>query len=117
VLRPHRRSENALVFLPSLAAHDAPSLGAALVAFSLVASGVYALNDLLDLAADRALPRKRLRPFASGAIPARDGLILAAILLGASFSSPLFPATPVVYHVATFAYSLRAPQAGPPRRP
>jgi heme O synthase-like polyprenyltransferase len=38
----------------------------AFVAFCLVASSTYVLNDLLDLAADRAHPRKRNRPFRLG---------------------------------------------------
>jgi 4-hydroxybenzoate polyprenyltransferase len=114
-LRPHQWSKNTLVFLPALAAHDAGSLGAALVAFvafCLTASSVYVINDLTDLAADRAHPRKRLRPFASGAIPARDGvmlasgLIAAAVLLGLLFAPPLFLAALVAYYAATFAYSL-----------
>ena len=65
-LRPHQWLKNVLVFLPMLAAHhlDGETFLLSLLAFvcfSLVASSVYVLNDLLDLAADRAHPRKRLR--------------------------------------------------------
>jgi 4-hydroxybenzoate polyprenyltransferase len=89
VLRPHQWLKNALVFLPMLLAHTftlaaaTKSVGA-LVAFSLVASSTYTLNDLLDLSADRAHPRKRLRPFASGELPLAHGSWIAAscILLG-----------------------------------
>ena len=81
-LRPHQWLKNILVFLPMLAGHEltAPmflrSL-AAFAAFSLMASCVYVVNDLLDLAADRAHPRKRNRPFASGTVPIAHGLWMA----------------------------------------
>lgn len=115
-MRPHQWVKNALVFLPALAAHQ---LGAAtllpavlaFVAFSLVASSVYVLNDLLDLAADREHPRKRNRPFASGAIPIAHGswmavgLLLAgglaSVALGAGFVLVM-----LTYYAATLAYSL-----------
>lgn len=77
-IRPHQWMKNGLVFLPILASHQidgASFLNAllAFISFSLVASSVYVLNDLLDLKADRAHPRKRLRPFAAGAIPIGAG--------------------------------------------
>jgi len=115
-LRPHQWLKNVLVFVPMLLAHD---LGpttvlaalAAFVAFSLVASSVYVLNDLLDLSADRAHPRKRLRPFASGALPLQLGLVLAPglFLAGAVIAalvSPLFLLVLLFYYVCTLAYSL-----------
>lgn len=116
-LRPHQWLKNLLVFLPALAAHDlAPAtLAAALLAFlafSLVASGVYVLNDLLDLAADRAHPRKRRRPFASGAVPIAQGgpmaagLLLAGLLAGAATGSAAFLGTLLLYWLLTLAYSL-----------
>ena len=53
-LRPHQWVKNLLVFLPLLASHnDTPHAWAmafvAFVAFCLIASGVYVVNDLLDL--------------------------------------------------------------------
>jgi len=113
-LRPHQWSKNVLVFLPLLAAHDLTALGAGLAAFaafSLTASSVYVLNDIADLAADRAHPRKKRRPFASGALSIPQGLAMAAALIFAAlalallFTPPLFLAVMAVYYVATFAYS------------
>lgn len=85
VLRPHQWLKNALVFVPMLAAHQlTPAMVwqslLALVAFSLVASSTYVLNDLLDLAADRAHPRKCQRPFASGAVKVSHGTWMAPML-------------------------------------
>jgi 4-hydroxybenzoate polyprenyltransferase len=53
---------------------------------------VYVLNDLLDLNADRRHPRKRMRPFASGAVPLVHGMVLAVALpLAALFIAAILP--------------------------
>ncbi|MGH8731543.1 MAG: UbiA family prenyltransferase [Burkholderiales bacterium] len=90
VLRPHQWVKNLLVFVPIVTAHrfELAVLLTAMLAFSLfsvVASSVYVLNDLLDLEADRRHPRKRGRPFASGAVPIAWGMVLAPLLLGLGF--------------------------------
>jgi 4-hydroxybenzoate polyprenyltransferase len=98
-LRPHQWAKNALILIPILAAHqatDLPLLGTALlalVAFCLCASSVYVLNDLLDLEADRAHPRKSKRPFAAGDLSILTGLALApALLLIGALLAALLPA-------------------------
>lgn len=53
----------------------------AAVAFSLVSSASYIFNDIQDVEADRAHPRKRNRPIAAGRLSARAGLVFAAVLL------------------------------------
>ena len=116
-LRPHQWLKNILIFLPMLAGHQIDAATAwnsllAFVAFSLIASSVYVLNDLLDLNADRAHPRKRLRPFASGAVPIKHGgfLSLAPLFSGvviAAFLGWQFLLTIGAYYVLTTAYSLR----------
>ena len=114
-LRPHQWLKNLLVFLPVLAAHAPAAAGPALVAFvafSLTASSVYLLNDLLDLAADRAHPRKRHRPFAAGTLGLAEGavaagaLLLAAATLAGFALPPQFLAVLGLYLTATLAYSL-----------
>lgn len=115
-LRPHQWMKNILVFLPMLASHqfDMTTLMLSLmafVAFSVTASSVYVVNDMLDLAADRAHPRKRKRPFACGAVPIQHGMVMAAglIVLGAVLSllvgMPFF-ALLCGYFILTTAYSL-----------
>ena len=113
-MRPHQWSKNLLMFLPALAAHDPSRLGGVLLgflAFCLTASAVYVINDLLDLAADRNHPRKRLRPFASGVLSASTGVAMAAgllalaLILGSLTGNPLFLAVLVLYLIATFLYS------------
>jgi len=57
------------------------NVGLATVAFCLLSSAVYLVNDVCDVAADRAHPRKRLRPVASGELSPRLALAAAALLL------------------------------------
>ena len=116
-LRPHQWLKNALVFVPLLGAHlyfdPAAILSAAMafVAFSVMASAGYLINDLLDLDSDRQHSRKRQRPLASGALPLVWGLALIPILIGAgavlgALLSPLFVGVLFGYLAATLAYSL-----------
>jgi 4-hydroxybenzoate polyprenyltransferase len=92
VLRVHQWLKNVLLFVPLVAAHQVFDLGhwltlaLAFLSFSLCASTVYIANDLLDLESDRAHPRKRLRPFASGAVPVWHGVLAAPLLLAASLA-------------------------------
>jgi 4-hydroxybenzoate polyprenyltransferase len=92
VLRTHQWIKNLLLFVPLVAAHRVTDINGwltlmlAFIAFSLCASTVYIANDLLDLASDRAHPRKRRRPFASGAVPAWQGVVLAPLLLVSSLA-------------------------------
>ncbi len=51
------------------------------LAFCLLASAVYVLNDLHDAPRDRNHPDKRLRPLAAGTVPAGAALALAALCL------------------------------------
>ena len=86
-LRPHQWMKNILVFLPLVLAHDLADAWKwlyaliAFVAFSVCASAVYLVNDLVDLEADRRHPTKRKRPFASGRIPVEFGLVAPPILV------------------------------------
>lgn len=115
-LRPHQWMKNSLVFLPMLTAHQVTATKitasfAAFVAFCLIASSVYVLNDLLDLKADREHPRKRFRPFAAGDIPIAHGTGMAVGMLGAGavlalFLGGAFFLTMLVYYLATLAYSV-----------
>ncbi len=116
-LRPHQWVKNLLLFLPLVAAHhfgDGPNLLAAVLAFlvfGLTASSVYLLNDLLDLTADRAHPRKCQRPFASGTLPLAWGVLLSPLLLLAAlglsllFLPTLFTLVLGGYYLLTTAYS------------
>jgi 4-hydroxybenzoate polyprenyltransferase/phosphoserine phosphatase len=117
-LRPHQWVKNLIIFVPLLTSHSLrkPELVAealiALAAFCLCASGVYVLNDLWDVEADRHHLTKRLRPFASGQLPLSFGFVLAPlafILCGivTSFLPWRFGACLAMYFVLTTSYSWR----------
>lgn len=116
-LRIHQWLKNALVLVPLLAAHQIGTVEGllqaayAFFAFSLCASAVYILNDLLDLESDRVHVRKCKRPFAACDIPIWQGMLMAPVLLIASFSiasllPKLFTLTLFTYFIITLAYSL-----------
>jgi 4-hydroxybenzoate polyprenyltransferase/phosphoserine phosphatase len=121
-LRLHQWLKNLLIFVPLAAAHQVGNVAAfvpsifAFLAFGACASSVYLLNDLLDLNADRQHPRKRKRPFASGALPLLHGILLIPVLLASTlaFSLLLLPSLFVVvlagYFAITLVYSLWAKQ-------
>ncbi len=48
----------------------------ACIAFCLISAGIYALNDVRDVAEDRRHPRKRLRPIAAGELGIRDAVLM-----------------------------------------
>ena len=113
-MRPHQWLKNLLVFAPAAAGHALfANIGVLLVAFfafSLCASSVYITNDLLDLAGDRAHPRKCRRPFACGDVPAMGGIGLAVALLVAGFALAValpgdFVLVLGAYYLLTSAYS------------
>lgn len=81
------------------------------LAYGLVSSGVYLINDLIDLEQDRAHPTKRKRPIAAGelSVPIARGLaallVLGGLGLGLSLS-PLFAAISLLAFLLNMAYSL-----------
>ncbi len=116
-LRPHQWVKNVLLFLPLIAAHQFEvasflTVIAGIVAFSFAASCIYIVNDLLDLEADRLHAKKRLRPFASGAVPISVGMTLCVALgvmaLGiAAALASAFVGVVLLYMILSLAYSLR----------
>lgn len=115
-LRLHQSVKNLLLFLPLIAAHsftDGALLGSAaagFVAFTLMASAVYLLNDTLDMSSDRAHPTKSSRPIAAGWISPLAGLLVSGILviLAIVLSIALgqrFLTIVIAYAVLTTAYS------------
>jgi 4-hydroxybenzoate polyprenyltransferase len=117
LMRPHQWVKNLLLFVPLMTAHrlaDAAGVLAevrAILAACLASSAVYAINDLVDVAADRSHPTKRARPLASGAMDASFALPIAvALMLAAAFvAAPLpagFAAALGAYVAGAIAYSL-----------
>ena len=116
LLRVHQWMKNVLLFVPTIAAHQISSPGAwlmlvaAFFSFSTCASAVYIANDLADIESDRQHPRKKRRPFASGAAPVLLGVLVAPVLLCISivlsrFAAPGFLPWLSFYFLVTCAYS------------
>ncbi|MBY4131298.1 decaprenyl-phosphate phosphoribosyltransferase [Rhodococcus fascians] len=87
-LRPRQWVKNVLVLAAPLAAGSVTesdvllSVALAFVVFCFAASGVYLVNDAMDVEADRAHPTKRFRPIAAGVLPVNLAYAMAVVALG-----------------------------------
>lgn len=116
-LRFHQWTKNLLIFVPLLASHQLTQTGQlfngllAFLFFGFCASSVYLLNDLLDLRSDRHHKSKCNRPFASGALSIKSGLIAIPVLLLIAFYGALimlpwqYSVALLLYYLLTTAYS------------
>tara|TARA_X000000950_G_C13855624_1_gene636421 strand:- start:399 stop:1292 length:894 start_codon:yes stop_codon:yes gene_type:complete len=86
IIRPHQWVKNVLVFTPLLMSHNFDfnnlilSLKAFII-FSLIASSIYVINDIVDLKSDQNHPFKKYRPLAAKLITVNHCKILILILL------------------------------------
>lgn len=115
-MRPRQWTKNVFVLAPlvfdrQLTNWDAlaRSLGGMFL-FCLISSCVYILNDIMDVESDRAHPKKKNRPIASGALPIRVAWVLVGLLLAFTIPlsfwlSPAFGIVALVYFGINFAYS------------
>lgn len=107
-LRVHQWIKNVLLFVPLLTAFSlfdvdkVLTMGLAFLAFSLVASASYIVNDLLDLDSDRAHPRKRWRPFASAQISALAGVAASVAALAAGLALAAFISVQLVFIIGCY---------------
>lgn len=98
-MRPRQWVKNALVVAAAgaagaLGADDVPiRVGVACVAFCLLSSGIYAVNDVRDRDEDRHHPRKRRRPVAAGELDPGSALALGfgAMLAGLALCAIIRP--------------------------
>jgi decaprenyl-phosphate phosphoribosyltransferase len=116
-MRPKQWVKNVLVLAAPFAngdifsPHVLISAAIAFVAFSLAASGVYLVNDVKDVEADRAHPTKRNRPIAAGIVSPTVALVAAVVLFAVSIGVSLLASTglaivTVVYIAVQVAYCL-----------
>ncbi|MFC1498200.1 decaprenyl-phosphate phosphoribosyltransferase [Verrucomicrobiota bacterium] len=122
VLRPQQWTKNIVVMAafffaywdPSQHLEILPSIVAVVIAtllFCSISSGIYVLNDIADVQADRNHPHKKFRPIAAGRVSTPAGWRISIILLiggsiGASLLSPLFFFVVASYIVMQIVYSL-----------
>lgn len=116
LMRPHQWIKNGFVLLGMLfghAWHDPEKVQqtlAAFAAFSLFASAVYVLNDLIDREQDRLHPTKCKRPLAAGTVSVPQAVILGVLCLlgGSALALTVAGEAPwifFVYVVINIAYS------------
>jgi decaprenyl-phosphate phosphoribosyltransferase len=116
-MRPRQWIKNVLVIAAAGAAgalgrDDVPvRVGLAFVAFCLLASGIYAINDVRDAEEDRRHPRKRRRPVAAGELEPGSALALGAtaMLAGLAICAAVRPLLVLVgagYLALTLSYTL-----------
>ena len=87
LMRVHHYIKNILIFMPIIFSRNILNLELlvkallGMIAFSLIASIVYIINDIMDVEADRKHEKKKFRPIASGIVSIKEAMILAVILL------------------------------------
>lgn len=90
LMRPKHYLKNVLIFLPLVFSgnlftqHYLTKSILSFLAFSMVASAVYTLNDINDRDVDKHHPKKRYRPIAAGTVSQSSALVLVVILLAAA---------------------------------
>jgi decaprenyl-phosphate phosphoribosyltransferase len=116
-LRPKQWIKNVLVIAAAGAAgalnhdHVPVRVGLAFVAFCLLASGTYAVNDVRDAEEDRLHPRKRFRPVAAGELepPLALGFGVLLMVSGLALSAAVRPLLALVgagYLALTLSYTM-----------
>lgn len=86
LMRPYQWSKNLFIFAPAFFGFsefkiaESFALLGSFVAFCLLASSIYVVNDIVDVKANRTHPTKRLRPIARGVIAMPKARIFAIIL-------------------------------------
>tara|TARA_B100001057_G_scaffold501212_1_gene622069 strand:+ start:2626 stop:3519 length:894 start_codon:yes stop_codon:yes gene_type:complete len=86
ILRPHQWVKNILVFTPMLLSHNFDIYNfilsiKAFIIFSITASSIYIVNDIIDVKSDKNHPFKKYRPYAAGLITTNQCNVLILILL------------------------------------
>lgn len=118
LLRPHQWLKNGFVFVGLMFGHawdKAATVQAVLLAalaFCLISSAIYVINDLADREADRLHPHKKHRPLAAGTVTSAQGMVLGVLcafggLLLAWSASPQVLYIVVAYGVMNLLYTWR----------
>lgn len=91
LMRPHHWIKNVLLFFPLFFSgrffekEIFCSVLTAFIAFSMICSAVYIMNDYRDIERDRKHPKKRKRPLASGRVKKPTAIVLMAMLFAGAF--------------------------------
>jgi decaprenyl-phosphate phosphoribosyltransferase len=116
LLRPKDWAKNLFLFIPLFFSGDFfhwdlyPKLILGFIAFSLVASSIYIINDYRDIEDDKKHPEKKSRPLASGKVSKPAALIICVLLLITGFAIAFFIRDKFlfvlgIYFILNLAYS------------
>jgi 4-hydroxybenzoate polyprenyltransferase len=116
LLRPKDWAKNLFLFIPLFFSGDFfhwdlyPKLILGFIAFSLVASSIYIINDYRDIEDDKKNPEKKSRPLASGKVSKPAALIICVLLLITGFAIAFFIRDKFlfvlgIYFILNLAYS------------
>jgi 4-hydroxybenzoate polyprenyltransferase len=116
LLRPKDWAKNLFLFIPLFFSGDFfhwdlyPRLILGFIAFSLVASSIYIINDYRDIEDDKKHPEKKSRPLASGKVSKPAALIICVLLLITGFAIAFFIRDKFlfvlgIYFILNLAYS------------
>ena len=116
LLRPKDWAKNLFLFIPLFFSGDFfhwdlyPKLILGFIAFSLVASSIYIINDYRDIEDDKKHPEKKSRPLASGNVSKPAALIICVLLLITGFAIAFFIRDKFlfvlgIYFILNLAYS------------
>lgn len=117
LLRIKQWVKNLFLFVPTFFAghlfdiQELALLAAGAMAFSLVASGIYVINDYKDRHIDKLHPRKKFRPIAAGEVSEATARIVMVVLIltgltWSFFIEPMFFYLLLGYTVLNFGYSM-----------
>lgn len=116
LLRPSHWAKNLFLYIPLFFAGEIFNLQKVVelligfIAFSLIASSIYIINDYKDVEADRIHPVKRKRPIASGAVSKPAALVFFVLCLAiggllAWYVRPKFAFVVSIYFIINLLYS------------
>lgn len=116
-MRPRQWIKNGLVVMAPMAAgglgsdHVPVHVGLAAIAFCLLASGIYPINDVRDAEEDRLHPRKRFRPVPAGELTPAQAIALGLTLMLSGMVvcwlvRPLLAVVGAGYLALTLSYTL-----------
>ncbi len=118
-IRVHHWIKNVLIFSPIFFSRQLlhfeyyPKLILWFIAFSVIASSVYVINDLFDIEKDRKHPKKKFRPIASGIISKPMAYVMIWVLTLVwfwiwFFTNIWFLALLISYFISNLIYSIQA---------
>lgn len=110
LMRPHHYIKNFLIFIPLIFSKNIFNIELlskvliGFIAFSLLASMVYVINDIMDVEADRKHEKKKFRPIASGKISIKNACILVFVLFVLSLCLNIYAKANIITWIIFYTY-------------